>query len=81
MLTFLKRASYRYRILGYPDVPDFAASKRPRRALDAHFLRLDVVRVHNRRAIELQGRAINWIIFAVGIAFLATILVEVVGAT
>ncbi len=77
MLNIVKRAIDPYMIRAYPIVPDFAASETPKRTLDAHMLRIDVVREHNTRAVRLQGRAIYSVMFAVGLAFLLSILVEV----
>ena len=78
MLTFLKRAIDPYRMLDYPDVPDFAASETPTRSLHAHMTRIDVVRAHNLRASRLLGRAIDWVLFGGGLVFLASILVAVI---
>lgn len=80
MLTFLKRAIDPYLIRAYPTVPDFAATKAPTRTLAVHMTAIDLVREHNDRAVQLQGRAIYSSMFAVGLVFLLSILVEVYGA-
>ncbi len=76
----LKRAIDPYMIRAYPTVPDFAATPAPSRTLAAHMTRIDLVRDHNTRAVQLQGRAIYSSMFAVGFVFLLSILVEVYGA-
>ncbi len=73
----LKRAIDPYMIRAYPIVPDFAATPAPSRTLAVHMTKIDVVREHNTRAVRLQGRAIFSVMFAVGLAFLLSILVEV----
>ena len=80
MLTFLKRAIDPYMIRAYPTVPDFSATPEPSRTLAAHMTRIDLTRDHNERAVQLQGRALYSILFAVGLVFLVSILVEVYGA-
>lgn len=78
MLNILKRAIDPYLIRAYPTVPDFAATPSPSRTLAVHMTRIDLVRDHNRRAIRLHGRAINWILFGLGLVFLGVILVAAI---
>ena len=73
----LKRAIDPYMIRAYPTVPDFAATPAPSRTLAVHMTRIDLVRDHNTRAVQLQGRALYSILFGVGLLFLVSILVEV----
>jgi hypothetical protein len=73
----LKRAIDPYMIRAYPNVPDFAATPAPSRTLAVHMTRIDLVRDHNTRAVQLQGRALYSVLFGVGLLFLVSILVEV----
>jgi hypothetical protein len=77
VLNILKRAIDPYMMRAYPTVPDFAATPAPSRTLAAHMTRIDLVRDHNLRAVQLQGRAIYSTMFGVGLLFLVAILVEV----
>lgn len=74
MIDWLSRLTYKYRMLDYPDVPDFLESPRPMFAIDAHLTRLDVVRAHNLRAIKLWDRAFNLAIFGIGVYVLGHVL-------
>lgn len=77
MLNILKRAIDPYMIRAYPNVPDFAATKAPSRTLAVHMTAIDLVRDHNTRAVQLQGRALHWVIFGAGCWVLVSILVAV----
>lgn len=74
MLNIVKRTIDPYMIRAYPNVPDFAATKAPSRSLAVHMTAIDLVRDHNERAVQLQGRAIYGFMFAVGLLFLVSIL-------